>query len=87
MKRKILLILVSTFLLCIVSLNKGVEKTQAYELPTVTISCDTGGSGDCYSLRAETHWPSTYITFSYVYTGMQRDYCNGFLTLLINILQ
>lgn len=82
--KKAKIIFLSVFLLVILAINLSIDsktngsislsslkQAQAFDIETVTITCNTGGHGACYDQVAGYFW----ATWDCVFTGYQNDWC------------
>lgn len=63
------------------TINKVEALARNLELPEVSITCSTGGSGTCYATKVETF--GDYCNLTCYATGNPDDYCNEIFNLFI----
>ena len=62
----------------------NVEALARYELPEVTIECDSGDSGKCFDMGYEEGLYGV-CRFFCTYTGSTDDYCSSIYVDLVNL--
>lgn len=69
--------------------EEAIAQTTSYittNISGVTITCNNGGSGQCYKLIAEMcPYPSTDAHFYCTFTGYQTDHCSALWVTICNI--